>query len=121
MGSSLVATLPGFQMLPDGGSRLFVELTHVAKVTEKRDARTLEYVIAGARVIHRNNKNPLVTVHFNTPVTQAWLAPIRGDLAFHVELRADTTPTWRLADGDEGATVLQIDFPAGHSCPRMTR
>lgn len=113
----LVATLPGFEMLPDGGSRLFVELTHTANVTERKDARSLTYVIQGAHVVHRNNENALVTVHFNTPVTRARLLPVRGDVVFSVELRADTASTWKLVDGPEGSSVLQIDFPSGAFIP----
>lgn len=116
--TGLVATLPGFELLPDGGSRLFVELTKTATVTEKREARTLTYVIQGARVDHRNNENALVTVHFNTPVSRARLFPVRGNLVFSVELRADTTATWRMTDSADGsASVLQIDFPKGSFLP----
>jgi glucose/arabinose dehydrogenase len=116
--TGLIATLPGFEMLPDGGSRLFVELTKTATVTEKRDARTLTYTIRGARVEHRNNENALVTVHFNTPVTRARLLPAGGNLLFSVDLRAETPATWRLVDAtDGGGSVLQIDFPKGVFLP----
>ncbi len=113
----LVATLPGFEMLPDGGSRLFVALTHSASVTEKREPRTLTYVIHGAHVALRNNENALVTVHFNTPVTRARLLPLRGDLVFTVELRADTAATYRVVDAGDGSSLLQIDFPKGTFLP----
>jgi hypothetical protein len=113
----LVATLPGFEMLPDGGSRFFVELTHQATVVEKRDARTLTYTIQGAHVVHRNNENILETIHFNTPVTRARLLPARSGLVFSVELRADAAPVWRMVDGEDGASTLQIDFPKGAFLP----
>ena len=115
--AGLVATLPGFQMLPDGGSRLFVALTHNANVTEKRDPRVLTYVIHGAHVVHRNNENALVTVHFNTPVTRARLLPLRGDLVFSVDLRADSAPVWRVVDSGDGSSILQVDFPKGAFLP----
>ena len=113
----LVATLPGFEMLPDGSSRLFVELTHSTNVTEKREARTLTYVLRGAHIALRNNENALVTVHFNTPVTRARLLPVRGDLVFTVELRADSAPVWRMVDGGDGTSMLQVDFPKGVFLP----
>lgn len=113
----LVATLPGFEMLPDGGSRFFVELTHQTTVVEKRDARTLTYTIQGAHVVHRNNENILETIHFNTPVTRARLLPARSGLVFSVELRADAVPVWRMVDGDDGGSTLQIDFPKGAFLP----
>jgi hypothetical protein len=115
--AGLVATLPGFQMLPDGSSRLFVTLTGQANVTEKKDARALTYVIHGAHVVLRNNENALVTVHFNTPVTRARLLPVRGDLAFSIELRADSASTWRMVDGGDGSAILQVDFPKGTFLP----
>jgi hypothetical protein len=109
---ALIATLPGFEMLPDGGSRVFVELTHNASVAEKRNARVLTYVIRGAQVNVRNNENALVTVHFNTPVTRARILPVHGDVVLTIELRADAPAVWRVIDGTEGST-LQIDFPRG--------
>jgi glucose/arabinose dehydrogenase len=115
--AGLVATLPGFEMLPDGGSRFFVELTHTTNVTEKREARALTYVIQGAHVVYRNNENALVTVHFNTPVTRARLLPVRNDLVFSVELRADAVPVWRMVDQADGTSMLQIDFPKGSFLP----
>jgi len=115
--AGLVATLPGFEMLPDGGSRFFVELTHTTSVTEKREARALTYVIQGAHVTYRNNENALVTVHFNTPVTRARLLPVRNDLVFSVELRADAVPVWRMIDQTDGTSMLQIDFPKGSFLP----
>ena len=116
--NGLIATLPGFELLPDGGSRLFVELTRTATVSEKREGRLITYVIQGARVDLRNNENALVTVHFNTPVTRARLLPVRGNLVFSIELRADTTATWRMVDNADGtASILQVDFPRGAYLP----
>lgn len=108
-----VATLPGFEMLAEGGSRLFVELTQMVQVEERRARGTLTYVIHGAHVTVRNNENPLITVHFNTPVTRARLVPSGRDLLFIVDLRADVSPTWKMNPGKEGSTVLTVDFPKG--------
>jgi len=110
--NALIATLPGFEMLADGGSRVFVELTKSTTVTEKRDARVLTYVIRGAQVAVRNNENALVTVHFNTPVARARILPVHGDVVLSIELRADSPAVYRLVDGTEGS-VLQVDFPKG--------
>ncbi len=116
--AGIIATLPGFELLPDGGSRLFVEMTKAATVTEKREGRLITYVIQGARVDHRNNENVLETVHFNTPVTRARLLPVRGNLVFSVELRADVPSVWRTTESSDGqASVLQIDFPKGAYLP----
>ncbi len=112
-----VATLPGFLLLPEGGSRFFVELTQNVAVEEKAVAGGITYVLKGAHVVKRNNENALVTVHFNTPATRARLIPRGGDLHFVIELRQNVKPTWKLVPAKDGAAVLQIDFPGGHFLP----
>ena len=112
-----IATLPGFLLLPEGGSRLFVELTQNVAVEEKPVAGGITYVLKGAHVVKRNNENALVTVHFNTPVTRARLLPAGGDLHFVIELRQNVKPTWKLVPAKDGAAVLQIDFPGGSFLP----
>lgn len=111
--SGPIATLPGFEMLPEGGSRLFVELTKPVQVDERHARGKLVFVLHGAHVAVRNNENPLVTVHFNTPVTRARLVPAGHDLHFVVDLRAAVTPAWKTNAGKEGSFVLTIDFPKG--------
>jgi hypothetical protein len=98
-----IATLPGFEALPDGGSR----------VEERRGANAITYVLKGAHVMKRNNTNPLVTLHMNTPVASARLVPAGSDLEFVVALRAAGTPTWRVTQSNDGASRLEIDFPKG--------
>ncbi|MEO8799217.1 MAG: hypothetical protein ABI551_15110 [Polyangiaceae bacterium] len=112
-----IATLPGFQMLPEGGSRLFVELTASVTVEERAVAGGLTYVLKNARIDKRNNENALITVHFNTPVTRARLLPSGHDLHFVVELRQNVKPTWKLVPAKDGASVLQIDFAGGSYLP----
>jgi hypothetical protein len=85
---------------------------------ESRAARgTLTYVLKGAYVDKRNNFNPLVTVHFNTPVTSARLVPHGSDLWFVVELRSNVTPAVSTEATKEGGTMLRIDFPKGDYLP----
>jgi hypothetical protein len=104
-------------MLPEGGSRLFVQLTSNVQVAEKTVAGGVTYVLKGAHVAKRNNENALVTVHFNTPVSRARLLPAGGDLHFVVDLRQNVKPTWKLVPAKDGASVLEIDFPGGDYLP----
>jgi hypothetical protein len=108
-----VATLPGFEMLAEGGSRLFVELSQTVPVDERKVRGSVTYVLHGAHVTVHNNTNPLVTVHFNTPVASARLVPSGRDLLFVVSLRADASPTWKINPGKEGSSILTVDFPKG--------
>src|SRR5216683_3180036 len=66
-----VATFPGFRLLPDGRSRIFVELSKSVTVDEHRADGLLTFTLHGAQVIVRNNKNALITTHFATPVARA--------------------------------------------------
>ncbi len=108
-----IATMPGFEMLGEAGSRLFVELTQAVQVEERHAHGILTYVLKGAHVTIHNNQNPLVTVHFNTPVTRARLVPAGHDLLFIIDLRSDVTPAWKINPGKEGSSVLTVDFPKG--------
>lgn len=107
------ATLPGFEQTADGGSRLFVQLTQSVPVEERRAQGSITYVLRGAHVRVHNNTNALVTVHFNTPVWRARLVPQGNDLLFIVDLRANATPTHRMAEAPDKSTMLMIDFPKG--------
>ena len=109
--SGPIATLPGFELLGDGGSRVFVQLTQSVPVEERAAKGAVTYVLKGAHVAVHNNTNPLVTVHFDTPVSKAQLRPSGGDLLLVIDLRAPSTPSWKLNAAKDGTAILQIDFP----------
>jgi hypothetical protein len=111
------AVLPGFETLADGSSRLFVQLSKSAAYDTKTAAGTITYVLKGVHVDRRNNYNPLVTVHFNTPVTSARLVPHGQDLWFVVDLRASVQPTVTMDAAKDGAAMLRIEFPKGDYLP----
>ncbi len=114
-----VATLPGFEMLPDGGSRLFVDLSGEVPVEEKAAEGATTYVLRGATVAHRNNLNALMTVHFNTPVWRARLVPSGADLHFVVELREKSaTGALKINKNALGAARMIVDFPKGDFLPK---
>jgi hypothetical protein len=104
-------------MQADGSSRLFVALTQTVQVEEHPAKGVLTYVLKGAHVALHNNTNPLVTVHFNTPVVRARLVPVGTDLHFIVELRAAVTATWKVTPGKDGTSLLMVDFPKGTYLP----
>ncbi len=114
-----VVTYPGYEATDGGGSRIFVELTKTVSVVEKKSEKGMEvdYVLKGARILKRNNRNPLVTVHFNTPVERAQLATQGKDVILRIKLRASSTPTWKVVNDDNGQPTLQVDFPSGSYLP----
>jgi hypothetical protein len=115
-----VATLPGFEQLPDGGSRLFVELSAQVTVEERRAQGSITYVLKGAQIRHHNNTNALVTVHFDTPVFRARLVPSGEDLLFVIDLRdAKAQPAYKMSAKGQGG-ILTVDFGKGDYLPRDT-
>jgi hypothetical protein len=107
------ALMPGFEVQPDGSTRFFVQLAQVVPFEAKKARGSITYVLKGVHVDRRNNTNPLVTSHFNTPVTSARLVPHGNDLWFVLELRADATPTATMDTPSQGPATLRIDFPKG--------
>lgn len=111
------ARMAGFETLADGSTRLFVELSRPVAYDTKAGRSTLTYVLKGAHADRRNNQNPLVTVHFNTPVTSARLTPHGPDLWLVVDLRANVQPTATMDATKDGTGRLRIEFPKGEYLP----
>jgi hypothetical protein len=111
------AVLPGFETLADGSTRLFVQLSRPVQFVTKPAQGTLTFVLQGAHVDRRNNYNPLVTVHFNTPVSSARLVPHGNDLWFVVDLRANVSPQVTMDAAKDGGAMLRIEFPKGDYLP----
>ncbi len=134
-GNEALAQGTGFEMLADGGSRLFVQLSRQVDVDQAKDMATaqaprhkhgraakqapgaaltrLTYVLKGTELLRRNDGNPLETIDFNTPIVRARLVPSGRDLHFVILLRADVTPTMKTIPTKDNGAMLQIDFPQG--------
>jgi hypothetical protein len=112
-----VATFPGFRLLPDGRSRIYVELTKAVSVEERRADALLVYVLRDARVPVRNNRNALITTHFATPVARARLLAKGPDLELVIDLRQTTAATHKVVASDNGGARLEVEFPAGDYPP----
>jgi hypothetical protein len=108
-----VATFPGFRLLPNGGSRIYVELTKNVNVELRKTNGALVYTLRGAQVLSRNNKNALITTHFATPVARARLVPSGLDLELVIDLRKAVDATHQVVAADNGTVRLEIDFPPG--------
>lgn len=108
-----VATFPGFRILPDGRSRIYVELSKSVTVDEHKTDQVLTFTLHDAQVLVKNNKNPLITTHFATPVSRARLVPAGADLNLVLDLRKVQAATHQVVPGENGSARLEIDFPAG--------
>jgi len=117
-----VAQWPGFRLTEDGGSEVMVEFSsNPASPSEHRAAGSVTYVFKGAHVIKSNNQNPLLTVHFNTPVVSARLVPKKGELHLVVDMRpgANAAPTMGMrASSDGDGQQFFVKFPSGSWLPK---
>jgi hypothetical protein len=106
-------TWPGFTMRPDGGSRVFLQTTVALlfDIDEKKKRVTLRF--NEARVHLSNNRNPLVTTHFNTPMSRVYLKKRRKTLDLILELKVDATPEISQMTDQDGYHYLFVDFPPG--------
>lgn len=107
-----VANFPSFRVLPDGSSRIHVQISEKTIVAERKAEGRLAYRIKGASVPVRTNLLPLVTSFFRTPVSRVTLVEAGDeDVELVVELRQPSTATYKVVDTDAGM-ILQVDFPA---------
>ncbi len=117
-----IAQWPGFRLTDDGGSEVMVEFSsNPAAPTEHRAAGSITYVFKGAHVIKSNNQNPLLTMHFNTPVISARLVPKKGELHLVVDMRAgaNAAPSSGLrASSDGDGQQFFVKFPSGAWLPK---
>jgi len=121
-------TFAGFEVLPDGGSRITVRFTAVPKVEGFVRGTNAEYVIVGARIPSRNNQNPLLARHFEAEVLSARLVALkpkkgqkkgtRPEARLLVVSREAVTPEHRLTQNADGTATLIVDFPKPRKTPQ---
>ncbi|MCP4604290.1 MAG: hypothetical protein GY847_27845 [Proteobacteria bacterium] len=106
-------TWPGFFMLEDGGSRFFLQTTVSVDYTTEKKKKRLILKLKNTKVYLSNNRNPLVTEHFNTPVTRIYLKKRRKRVDLVIELKVDSSPQITQTVDQDGYHYLFIDFPPG--------
>ena len=106
-------TWPGFQMLTQGRSRVFLQLTSKAETAVESRSNQVVMILKNAQIAGRNNRRPLETRFFNTPVSRAWLKKRGADIALIIELRANALPNISAQQASTGYYFVFLDFPAG--------
>ncbi len=115
-----VVTWPGFQMVPNG-SRIFLAMTAQPVVTVTRPAaHQVVYHLESARVFLSNNRRPLITESFETPVQRTFLRTRGRGVDLVIELRADAEPRMSQESGAQGLSYLFVDLPPWSS-PNIPR
>ena len=103
-------TWPGFQMTPDGGSRVFLQLTSPVEYTTAINGKSIVITLAGARLHLTNNGRKLETQFFQTPVLSAQVKPVSGGVNLVLALRETAAPTVHLDASPTGYSFLFVDF-----------
>jgi hypothetical protein len=101
-------------MRPDGGSRVFVQLTTPVTTAVQTHGNVLSVDLGGARVGGATNRFPLYTRYFNTPVVRAQLVQKDGRTRLELELRTQVSPQLSSESAKSGFYFLYVDFPPGN-------
>ena len=117
----LLMTWPGFQQRPDGASRFFLQTTGPVQVEQKNEDGRFVLLLKNTRLHLRNNRRPLETRYFNTPVSSARIERRGRDLAFVLSLRGQVTPMVSTQQGAGGYNFILLEFPAGSYLPDELR
>lgn len=108
----IAVTFMGFQAFPDQTSRIFVHMTAEPPVQVDKQPDRVVFTLQDARILARNNKNPLNLEHFPTPAKRAHLAEDATGVRIVIELKREVETRHRLVDNENGGVSLHIDFPA---------
>ena len=84
---------------------MWLRVSQPVIVTRKRVKNRLRYFMPGAQVGVYNNTNPLVTKHFNSPISWARLHPVRGGAELVVQLR-ESVEARHTTTSEPGGTML---------------
>jgi len=114
---AVVITWPGFQMRPDGSSRVFIQST--APLEPQASAEGGKYLVRlpGARVASQVNRLPLDTRYFNTPVTRVSLNVGNAGATVLLDLRVAVTPQVSSERDATGYYFTYIELPKGSWLP----
>lgn len=113
-GAAALVTWPGFQMLPNGGSRVFIQTSVEVQPDLKRDGNTVHVVLNAVSLPKGNARLPLDTSFFNTPVKSVRAkARKEGGVVVEVDLRSNVSPSLRTERASTGYYFVYLDFPAG--------
>ena len=115
-GEAALVTWPGFQLLPNGGSRVFIQTSVAVTPSLKRDGSQLHLALPGVSLPPGNARLPLDTSFFNTPVKSVRVKPRKeAGVVVEIELRgkSSATPNLHSEKAQNGYFFVYVDFPAG--------
>ncbi|MDQ3032140.1 MAG: hypothetical protein M3Y87_06970 [Myxococcota bacterium] len=114
-----ILTWPGFQMMPDGSSRFFVQTTGPVQTDVRVTGERVEVIFPRTGIHLRNSARWLETRFFETPVLRARLERRGRDMVLVMQMRGAATPRVSSGPGEagDGFQYTYIDFAAGRWAP----
>jgi hypothetical protein len=114
-GSAALVTWPGFQMLPTGASRVFIQTSVEVRPDLKREGNIVYISLISVSLPKGNARLPLDTKFFNTPVKSVRAKARKdGGVVVEIDLRSNVSPSMRTERASTGYYFVYIDFPAGN-------
>ena len=110
-------TWPGFQMMPGGGSRVFVQITTQVDVSAALVGGNVVVDFGDVKIAGRNNRLPLITKFFDTPVTEVAVKREKKRTTLILSMRAPVEPRVSHEQAQSGFHFVYIDFPPGNYQP----
>jgi hypothetical protein len=105
-----IVTYTGLRVHEDGSSTVFVDLTRTAKVEATHAGKDVSFLISGAKIRTRNNKNPLIAEYFKTNLLRAKLVDEKGGVRLVVQLREAVKTEHGMDVSGQGAR-LRVNIP----------
>jgi hypothetical protein len=109
-GDSAVLTWTGFER-GEASSRVFFQLSASVDPEISVEGTRVFIKLPRTSISIRNNRRPLITKYFKTPINQIKLNRTGKDVLAVLELRWEATPIWHFEVGQNGYQVLVIEFP----------
>jgi hypothetical protein len=112
-GKGRFVTFPGFELMPNRRSRVFVQTSTRIEPVITQVAGRFEVVLPNTKVHIRNNRRPLETAHFDTPLRRASVQQRKGDAVLVLELkhRIDSVQV-HVQPGEDGYYFVFVELPA---------
>jgi len=101
----------GFRLTKDGGSEIVIQTSAEVTLEERSTDGASVFVVKNCRVQRSNDRRPLDTRFFDSPVTGVTLKEHGGDLEISVALRGAATATPRKERGPGNSWYWILDVP----------
>jgi len=109
-GATPTVTWPGFQMTPDGGSRVFVQTTSEITPELKRGGGGFLLMLPGVALPPGNARLPLDTHFFKTPVQRVHAKQQGSGVVVTIQVKGKVEPKLRTEKAPNGYFFTYVEF-----------